>query len=342
MVKIGVIGAGYWGKNHIRVLSQLSSLEQCQFVAIADIDTSKKKLASQYRVEFYSRFEELNDLVDAVIVCTPAKDLARISTFFLKQGKHVLVEKPFALNLKDAHQMIQLANENKLCLMVGHIFLYTPQMKKIEQLLNKGKLGNIFYGFAQRLNSGIIRKDVNALWNFAPHDIAIFLHLFKKTPIKVWAHGSSYLQRKVEDVVFLGMEFSDRTLVYNHISWVDPIKTRRVVLVGDKGMLVWDDTSTDESVKIYHRGLVSDYPTENTVKSFGEFKMELRYGDIEIPYIAAQEPLQTEVAHFISCIKKKTNPKTDGDHALRVLEVLLAAQKSLDKGGSVVELKNEK
>lgn len=340
MLRIGVIGTGHWGENHVRVLKSLAAIGECNLVGIADVNPAKKQLAKQYDVTYYPDFKKLVKDLDAVVVAVPAGSLAEIARYCLQMGKHALVEKPFALSMADGEELVRLANKQKLRLMVGHIFLYTPQMQKIKTLIKNNTLGKIFYAYSQRLNLGIIRQDVNALWNFAPHDISIFIHIFNTVPIKVWTTGRAYLQERVEDVVFLGMEFPSGALVNSHLSWIDPVKTKKVTLVGDKSMLVWDDTSLGESLRLYNRSFV--LPEKNQyLKSdhgFGEFKLTVKYGDEQIPYIRPQEPLKTELKHFIETIKNGTKPLTGGRHALAVLKVLTHAQKSLDKGGIEVKI----
>lgn len=339
MIKIGVVGAGHWGQNHIRVLNSLASTKECNFIGICDADSSKEYLSRQNNNYFFTDYKKLADFVDCVVVVTPANLLYEVSSYFLSKGKHVLVEKPFSLNLKDGNFLVNISIRKKLVLMVGHIFLYTQQMRKIEELLNQKTLGNIFYAYSQRLNLGIIRNDVNALWNFGPHDISIFLHIFNCLPKKIQALGKAYLQSKVEDVVFLQMEFPTGALVNCHLSWVDPVKTRKVTIVGDKGMIVWDDTSLDQSIRVYNKKIKVDNISNKKGLNFGEFKSIISHGDEVIPYIAHEEPLRNELLHFINCIKEGKKTLTDGEHALNVLKVLLYAQESLENGGEKVVIK---
>lgn len=336
MVKIGIIGAGHWGQNHIRVLNNLASHKVCNFIGICDSDSSKEYLSRQNNNYFFTDYKRLADFVDGVIVATPASSLYEIAFYYLSRGKHVLIEKPFALSMKDGKSLVNISKRKKLTLMVGHVFLYTNQIQKIDELLDKQALGNVFYAYSQRLNLGIIRSDVNALWNFGPHDISIFIHIFKSIPKKVQALGKAYLQDKVEDVVFLQMEFPSGALVNCHLSWVDPIKTRKVTIVGDKGMIIWDDTSLDQSIRIYNKKIkVKDNESKKNL-NFKEFKSLISHGDEIIPYLPNQEPLKKEILHFIECIKKSKSPLTNGDHALSVLRVLLSAQESLANGGKKV------
>lgn len=339
MIKIGVIGAGHWGQNHIRVLNNIASIKECNFIGICDQDIRRDYLSLQNNNYFFTDYRRLADFVDGVVVATPANTLYEISNYFLSRGKHVLVEKPFALNLKDGESLVNLSKKKKLVLMVGHVFMYSKQLQKIDELLKQKVLGNIFYAYSQRLNLGIIRQDVNALWNFGPHDISIFVHLFKSIPKKVQALGKAYLQNKVEDVVFLQMEFPLGELVNCHLSWVDPVKTRKVTMVGDRGMIVWDDTSTDQSIRLYNKKIVVDEPSTKKDLSFKEFKSFISHGDEIIPYIQNEEPLKNELLHFINCIRDNKRPLTDGDHALDVLRVLLSAQVSLESGGKKIIVK---
>jgi predicted dehydrogenase len=337
MVKVGVIGTGYWGKNHVRVFSDLN----CELIGIADVDVSKRSLADKYGISFKKSYRQLLKDVDAVSIATPAAKLYPIARTCLNQGKHVLVEKPFVFKEKQAEELISLAKKRNLVLMVGHVFLYNPAVRKIKEYLESGNLGEIFYVYSQRLNLGIIRQDVNALWNFAPHDLSILFYFFNLFPKRVIACGGTFLQKNVEDVVFLVLEYPNGLLANIHLSWIDPLKVRRMTVVGSQKMLVYDDTDIDAPIKIFNKGVVLPERWTKTKdwNNFGEFKMKLKFGDTVIPYIEPQEPLRLEFQDFLTSIEEGRQPLSSGEEALKVIKVLRAAQKSLRKGGKPVEIK---
>jgi predicted dehydrogenase len=246
--------------------------------------------------------------------------------------KDVLVEKPLALNAQDAEEMLEISEKRKRILMVGHLLIYHPVVDRLKEMVASGELGKIHYIYTQRVNLGVIRQDENALWSFAPHDLSVILYLLGEQPIILSAHGESYIQKGIEDVVFLSLRFPDGKMANIHLSWLDPHKLRRITIVGSKKMVVFDDMEASEKLKIYDKGVKNlSYDT------YGEY-LSLRFGDITIPGIKMVEPLRTEAEHFIQCIESRKPPKTGGQDGLQVIKILIAAQQSLKEKGFPVSL----
>lgn len=329
-INIGVIGVGYWGKNYVRIFSDMNCLK-----GIADIDHTKKIIADKYRTKFENDYKKLLPLVDAVVIVTPPKLHYRVAKDCLEMGKHVLIEKPFVLDEGEANDLISVARDNSKILMVGHVFEYNSAVNKIKELISKRLLGDIYYIYSTRTNLGIVRKDVNAMWNFAPHDISILLYLINDFPCEVMAKGQCYLQKDIEDVVFMTITFPNNIIAHIHVSWLDPYKIRRMTFVGSEKMLVYDDVSNEEQIKIYDKGIIIDKGWDD----FGDFRFKTRFGDITVPSFTIVEPLKIQCEHFLECIKNNKIPRSDGRSGLKVLRVLSAAQKSLDNGGHSVKIK---
>lgn len=333
MIDIAVIGAGAWGKNHIRVFSEIPEVN---LKYICDKDPNK---ISALR-KIYPKSIMLEDItpilmdedVKGVVISSSAVSHFPLSKEFLYAGKDVLVEKPMALSEEDAREMMKIAEEKDQILMVGHLLIYHPVVERLKEMVVSGELGKIYYIYTQRVNLGVIRQDENALWSFAPHDLSVILYLLGEEPVTVSAHGESYLQRGVEDVVFLNLRFSDGKMANIHMSWLDPHKIRKITIVGSKKMVVFDDMETSEKLKIYDKGVKAV-----SYNTYGEY-LSLRFGDITIPSIKMIEPLKAEAEHFIHCIKTREGPKTDAKDGLEIVRILVAAQESLDRGGEPIRL----
>ncbi len=333
MVKVGVIGYGYWGPNLVRNFSQISDL-----VMVCDLNEGKlatvKKLYSGVQVT--SEYDELfdNPAVDAVVVASSAVTHFDLAKKALLAGKHVLVEKPLSLTGKEAEELVKTADARDRVLMVGHLLEYHPAIQYIKSFVESGQLGKVQYLYSQRLNLGKLRKDENALWSLAPHDISVIGYLLGgMEPIAVSCQGAAYVQPGIQDVIFCWLHFPDDVMAHLHVSWLDPHKVRKLTIVGSEKMAVFDDMESSEKVRIFDKGVQAggDY------KSFGE-DLILRFGDILIPSISMTEPLRTECQHFIDCIEHGKTPRSDGRDGLRVVKILEAAQKSLELGGEPVSV----
>jgi predicted dehydrogenase len=340
-IGIAQVGFGYWGPNLLRNLAGIAGVE---IVAVAD--TNPRRLGELSRgqppiatADDYRHVLARSD-VDAVVIATPADTHAEIAAAALAANKHVLVEKPLATRVEDARSLCALAERAGRVLMVGHTFLYNAAVRCLKSQIDSGALGDVYYVYAQRLNLGRVRRDVNALWNFAPHDVAIVLYLLDAFPREVSARGFAYLQPDVDDVAFVTMDFPNRQAAHLHISWLDPRKVRQTTVVGSRRMAVYDDLSSDARVVLYDRG-VDRVPTVDSPRDFndfGDFQLRLRSGDITVPALTVPEPLREECRHFIDCIRSGDRPLTDGAHGLRVVEILDAAQRSMQQHGRAVRI----
>ncbi len=333
--RVGVIGVGYWGPNLIRNFHQLRDTE-CRWAADLD-DERLAHVKSIYPTLRTTR--DAADLIDdpeldAVVIATPVDAHCELACRALEAGKHVFVEKPMARTAAECQRMLEVADRRGKILMVGHTFLYNSVVRRIRQLIEEGELGEIFYVHMTRVNLGLFREDVNVVWDLAPHDVAILGYILGSGPIRVNATGNDYVQPGIEDVAFIDLEFPHKVRANLHVSWLDPNKIRRVTVVGSKKMLVYDDTSNTEKLRVYDKG-VEVLPHYD---SYGEFQLSYRYGDIAIPRIEETEPLKTEAQHFIDCILNGTTPLSDGLNGLEVVEVLEGACQSIAQGGQMVEL----
>lgn len=333
-MNLAQIGAGYWGKNLLRIFSQL---EGSALSLICDNDAVLlKKLQVDYpTVRFTNLVDEVfNDsTIDAVVIATSSETHADLTRKALEAGKHVFVEKPLALSMKDAESVVKLAETKKKVVMVGHLLKYHPAYIRVMELIDRGDLGEIYYLYSTRVNLGIFRRNENALWSLAPHDISTALTFLKVKPIAVTATGKCFLQKGIEDVVFLEIMFEKEKMAHLHVSWLDPHKIRKVTVVGSKRMAVIDDMEPNEKVRIYDKGAspVKEYVT------YGE-ALTVRDGDISIPFVKMQEPLRLECEHFIDCIEQGTRPFSDPTDGLNVVRILEAADQSLKHGGKPVPL----
>ncbi len=336
MIKVGIIGSGYWGKHHLRIFSKI----KCNLIGISDIDDSKKKLADQYRIAFYRDYKKLLKKIDAVSIVTPPETHYRIAKKALKAGKHVLLEKPFVLNHKQAQELFLLSQNKNLVLLPGHIYLYNNNINYIKNLIKQGSLGKIYYLLMQRMNLGIIRHDVNALWNFAPHDLSIVMDWFDDYPEKVSAFGSCLIQPGIEDFVSLTMTFPNQILVQIFLSWLHPKKVRQLSLVGSNKLIFFDDTNIERPLEIYHKGVTAEeFNLAKNWSDYSEFLAKKRFGNVDIPQIIQSEPLKEELQEFIRLIEQGKNSADKVANAIKVISLLEYAQKSLRKGGVPIETK---
>jgi len=339
MVGIAVVGAGYWGPNLIRNFAAVGNL-------VAVVDRDEERLQTQHSlypgVLFTADLAEVlqSDAVQGVALATPADSHYALAKQVIEAGKSVFIEKPLAQTVQECEELIRLAAERGVVLMVGHTFEYNAAVQYVEKCIEQNELGQIYYIYSQRLNLGVVRSDINALWNLAPHDISIALRWLKKMPVRVDARGYTYLQPGIEDVVYLNMEFEDGVAVHVHVSWLDPGKVRRMTVVGSEKMIVYDDASTEAKIQLYDKGIdrrgldgsLGDFD------SFGKFQLIQRAGDVLIPRIDFAEPLRSECQHFVECVTEGKKPLTDGENGLRVVKVLAAASRSLATGGASIEL----
>ena len=325
-MKLGVIGAGYWGVNLIRVFHQLGSLGR-----ICDFDLPRlQQVATEYPdVPVESSYEAVlnNSSLDAVVIATPAETHYELAKKALRAGKDVLVEKPMTLRAGETEELISIAEHARRILMVGHLLEFHPAITRLQQLIEEKQLGRIEYIYSNRLNLGKVRREENALWSFAPHDISVILRLLNQLPIQVTATGGTYLQPNVADVTVSTMLFSRGTRAHLFVSWLHPYKEQKLVVVGEKRMAVFDDVRKTDKLQLYDKRI-------DLVN--GQFVVERPTAQsIEFP---SDEPLLLECQHFIECVETRRTPKTDGYDAWRVLKVMEASQRSLSMNGEPVQL----
>jgi predicted dehydrogenase len=336
-LRVAVVGAGYWGPNLIRNVSEAPG---AVLRVICDQDEKRlKEVGRRYPgTKLVSDFEDvLRDReIDAVVLATPASVHATMGIRAMEAGKDVLIEKPLATSVEECRQLIDCAERTGRVLMVGHTFIFNSAVRMIQQIVSSGEIGEVLYVYSSRVNLGRIRQDVNALWNVAPHDISILNHVLGKEPIRVRALGRSYLQPGIEDVVFAVFEYPGGLLAHVHSSWLDPSKVRRTTFVGSKKMIIYDDVESEGKIKIYDKGVRRQTPEQE----YGEFQIRLHDGDIHIPKIRFTEPLADECRHFIECCRMRKKPETDGRDGLAVVAALEAAQESLRRGGDLVDIES--
>jgi len=330
---LGVVGLGYWGPN---LLKSLSRIPQVRLKYAYDVDKAKwGKLANVYpETRFAENFELLlsDDELDAVVIASPAPTHAALAQQALLANKDVFVEKPLALSTADAEQLVKLAADGNRVLMVGHLLEYHPAVTRLKEIIDSGELGEIFYAYTHRLNLGIIRRNENALWSLGPHDLSIIMRLLDQEPVEVQASGQGYLDEAVEDVVFGTLRFAGGRIAHLHMSWFDPLKERKITIVGSEKMAVFDDTSKDGKLKVYNKGVQK--PEHESHHAYGS----LRFGGMVSPDLSNVEPLKLECEHFVECLMERKRPISDGYSGLRVVRVLDALQRSIDAGGQPVTL----
>lgn len=323
-MKVAVLGHGHWGRNLVRVFHQLGALG-----AVCEAsEAARAEVAQKYpgvRVESDPGAVFGDDSVDAVVIATPAETHCALAQAALESGKHVFVEKPLALRSSEAERLVTLAGARKRVLMVGHLLRYHPAILKLKQLCQAGELGRIEYVYSNRLNLGKVRREENALWSFAPHDVSVLLHLFESMPLQVSTTGGTYLQPNIADVTVSTLQFDHGARAHIFVSWLHPFKEQKLVVVGSKKMAVFDDVAPQNKLLLFDKeiALVD-----------GNFRVKRPEG---VPVvIEATEPLQNECRHFLDCVRDYRTPDTDGAEGLRVLLVLQACQKSLQLNGEPV------
>jgi predicted dehydrogenase len=329
-LRVGVIGAGAWGKNHVRTAAGLPELE---LAAVCDLNPEvRARIRRQYPdTHVTDSAADLLGRVEAVVIASSATSHAKLGMQAIEAGVPALVEKPFALTVPDAEALAEASARRGVPLLVGHLLEYHPVVERLRQLICDGSLGELYYLYSQRVNLGQVRPDENALWSFGPHDVSVALFLLGEAPVAVAAQGHSYLQRGIEDVVFLTMRFRSGVVAHAQMSWLDPHKERRLTVVGSRQMAVFDDMAPREKLRIYDKGV--EVPPD--YGSYGE-SLAIREGDIFIPRISNAEPLAVQLRHFSDVVRGRARPRADAADGVRVVRVLDAATRSLAEDGAPV------
>lgn len=322
---ICVVGCGHWGKNLIRNFHKLGHL-----FGICDSDPARlESFRTQYAVNAYGALQEalLDPQVQAVVLATPAEQHAAMAVAALNAGKDVFVEKPLALKWQDGMEMVQTARRRGRILMVGHLLLYHPAILKIKELLDRGELGRLEYIYSNRLSMGKIRREENALWSFAPHDISVIMMLAGELPVQVSALGGAYVQPNIADVTVSNLLFDHGTRAHIFVSWLHPYKEQRLVVIGSKKMVVFEDSRANDKLVLYDKQI--DFAN-------GSYQVtQPKPAPVPLP---DTEPLSAECEHFIECVRERKTPRTTGEDGVMVLQVLQACQRSLQMNGEPVQV----
>jgi predicted dehydrogenase len=324
-IVVAVVGLGNWGRNHVRALA---GLRDCRVKYVYDLDAE----AIEAQREIYPAIEAARDFdqvvgdeeIQALVISTSSNahfDLARRA---LEAGKDVFVEKPMASTVEECETLISLAEHRRCVLQVGHLMLFHPAVQYLKELIDRGGLGEVYYVYCQRLNLGVVRSDENSLWSLAPHDLSLANYLLGAAPSAVHATGGCYLQKGIEDVIFVTLTYPGGRIAHIHVSWLDPHKIRRVTIVGSEKMAMFDDMEATEKVRIYDKGV-----QRPQYENYGE-ALSIRMGDIYIPNIPNTEPLKVQAQHFLACVRERRRPLADGREGLAVVRALTEATRGLN------------
>lgn len=334
-----LIGCGYWGRNYVRIFHEL---EGTRVVAVCDQSLERlEAIVGEFpdvkpaqELDVALRLPD----VECAVVATPASTHFGVTAQCLEADLPVLVEKPLTTDSDEAQELIELARRRDVTLMVGHTFVYNAAVRRVREYLDAGTLGDVYYAYARRTNLGPIRTDVNALWDLASHDVSIFNYLLGTEPECVSAIGSRVLGQEHEDVGFVSVGYPGGIVAHIHVSWVDPNKTREIVVVGSEKQVVFNDLNALERVRLFSRGVTMMAPRN---PSYGEFMFQLRDGDIVSPLIEVSEPLKNECAHFVDCVCAGKEPITGGAAGKSAVRVMEAIDESIARRGSPVSLRKE-
>ncbi|HZI49536.1 MAG TPA: Gfo/Idh/MocA family oxidoreductase [Pyrinomonadaceae bacterium] len=334
---IGVIGCGYWGPNLLRNFAE-NETAQLRWIC----DTDEMRLAAMGRrypgARTTTDSKELisdGDL-DAIAVVTPVATHFQIAKDALLAGKHVLVEKPLTATTREAEELIALASQNGRTLMVDHTFVYTGAIRKMKEIVKSGELGELLYFDSVRINLGLFQRDINVLWDLAPHDLSIMDYLIERQPLGLSALGSCHIEPGIENIAYMVMKFPDDFIAHFHFNWLAPVKIRRTLIAGARKMILYDDIEPTEKVRVYDKGVTTNRNTDREANY--QTLISYRTGDVWAPKLDATEALHYVVAEFIDSIRGRRHPMTDGESGLRVVRLLEAAQTSIKCGGQFVEI----
>jgi len=335
MLRVGVIGHGYWGPNLVRNFMATSGS-----VVTAVCDSREERLVQLRKVyptlALYNDASELiaDKNVEAVVIATPVSSHFELTMSSLRAGKHVLVEKPIASNSEQAKQLIDAADKRELVLMVDHTFVYTDAVRKIRELIAAGELGEIYYYDAVRVNLGLFQHDVNVIWDLAIHDLSIMDFVLPNKPVAISSTGISHVQGQPENVAYITLFFANNQIAHVHVNWLTPVKVRHTLIGGSEKMIVYDDLEPSDKLKVYDKGITITPGPEAVYKMLVSY----RSGDMWAPRLDNTEALQTEALHFIDCVEHRRQPETDGAAGLRMVKMIEAAEESLRDRGKLVEL----
>ena len=334
MLKIGIIGYGYWGPNIVR---NFNSIGRAKVVSVCDNNTAALKRAKRAypHIEVYKDCRQVlsSPGIDVVAIVTPVSSHYQLARRALENGKHIFVEKPFTATVDEARKLIDIASKKRLKIMVDHTFIFTGAVRKIKKLIDSHTLGDIYYYDSTRVNLGLFQHDVNVIWDLAPHDLSVMDYIIKARPCAITANGVDHFGRSLENIAYIAAYFPDNMIAHFNVNWLSPVKIRTTLIGGAKKMLVWNDLDTDEKIKIYDKGV-----TVKTVEGVYNMLVEYRSGDMHAPKIEHAEALKVELDYFIDCILKDKVPINDGMAGLRIIKMLEASDRSLKNKGKMIKL----
>ena len=333
-IKVGLAGVGYWGSKHLRVLNELPD---CDLAAVCEPKTENlDKVSKSFLPEFITDdFDEmLESDIDAVLIAALARLHHPLAKAALLKGKHVLTEKPFATTSEHALELAELATSRGLTVMVGHTYVFHPAVQYLKELVKSGELGDLLYVHTARLNFGLLQPDVDVLWDLAPHDLSILAYLLDEEPMVAGARGAARINPNLAEVAHLDLEFMDGLFAHIHVSWLEPVKVRRITIIGSEKTVVYDDVAQGEMIRIYNKSITLG----ERVGESGFAPPTYNDGDISIPFVKPDEPLKLEDAHFMDCIRTGARPRSDGWQGLKVVNIMESASRSLYNSGSLEDL----
>jgi predicted dehydrogenase len=333
ILKVGVIGYGYWGPNIVR---NFNSLDKAKVISICDKNENSLRRAGKVYPHI-STICDYNDIIsspdiDIVAVVTPVSTHFELVKKALQNGKHIFVEKPFTSNVTQAEELIELAEKEGLKIMVDHTFIFTGAVRKIKKIIDEGELGNLYYYDSIRVNLGLFQNDVNVIWDLAPHDFAIMDFLVEAKPAAIASSGKAHVN-ELEDTAYITVHFNNNMIAHFNVNWLSPVKVRTTLIGGEKKMLVWNDLEADEKIKIYDKGI--EVKTQEGVYNL---LVSYRSGDMWVPRVEQTEALKLETEYFVDCILNNVIPINDGHAGLRVVKMLEACDKSLKNHGRMIYL----
>jgi predicted dehydrogenase len=338
VVNFGVVGYGYWGPNLVR---NLFEVPKTRVVAVSDMNPDRLKLVkSRYpSVEATTDVREMlrNPKIDAIAIATPVFTHYDLALQALQHGKHVMVEKPMTSTSEQAMRLIDEAAQRNLVLMVDHTFVYTGAVRKIKEIANSGKLGDILYYDSTRINLGLFQRDVDVIWDLAVHDLAIMDYILPTTPCAVAATGINHVFGGTENLAYITMFFDENIIAHVNVNWLSPVKVRRTLVGGSKQMIVYDDMESSEKIKVYDKGITVNSTPDSVYKAMVGY----RSGDMFAPQLDVSEALKVEIQHFADCIRTGSEPLTGGQAGLRVVRILESASLSMKQRGKLISLASD-
>ncbi|HMF58062.1 MAG TPA: Gfo/Idh/MocA family oxidoreductase [Pyrinomonadaceae bacterium] len=339
-ITVGVIGCGYWGPNLLR---NFVENEAAQLLWICDLDAKRLDAMGRRYPAARTTRDYRQMLADphlkAVVIATPVATHYQFAREALAAGKHVLIEKPITSASREAEELIEMAEAGELVLMVDHTFIYTGAVRKIKEIVSSGELGELLYFDSVRINLGLFQRDINVVWDLAPHDLSIMDYIMERQPEAITATGSCHIERGIENIAYLMLRFPDDFIAHFHFNWLAPVKIRRTLIAGSRKMIVYDDTEPSEKIRVYDKGVMTTRTNGDTDKeAVYQTLVSYRTGDVWVPKLDQTEALHHICQEFLSAITEKRRPLTDGHAGLRVVRILEAAQESIKKGGQLIEL----